>query len=369
MVHPAVLSVILIFLLTSCSKESASREAPEADTIIDGGTCLYLPEDGESASRMEDPPTRSDATEFGKNLDLRFVQGVLRTSMLETAKFIETAGVQLVQVQTPRRYTCSPLSFLPFSSSSLNAFWNDRQQPGRTLLGMFLPRLDSDNPDRRATILIRPDTTRWTLVHEFIHALYEFERDRMGSPTSDAQWTALNQAIDALDREFDVCERGPCVNVRETLQALTNYVNLRHAIELSYAMEEIAIEAQLSRKYAKKELRYVPNETDSSHWYARNNLEKSSAAFERTRNNLRWFSKRSVEAGAQSSSDAAAAESRILAEWRSTLDRARALTAEIELLLRSQSKFNSQIKTRPIQARDCSHSDVHLPEPDTRSGP
>jgi hypothetical protein len=363
-------TLALLLTLSSCAKESANREAPAADTIVDGGTCMFQPDDGESARRPGDSPTQSDPTEFGKRLDLRYLQSALRASMRETAKLVESTGLQLVQVQTARRYTCSPLSFLPFSSPSLNAFWNDRQKPGRTLLGMFLPRLDSDNSDRRATILIRPDTTRWTLVHEFMHALYEFERDRAGAPTNDAQWTTLDQAADALERELDVCEKGTCTNVRETLQAFANYVDLRHAVELSYSIEEISIEAQLSRKYANKELRYVPNETADSHWYASSNLDKSRSAYERIQKTLRWFSKRSVDSGSQTSADASAAESRILTHWKNTLDRALTLTQEIDgYQTRSLYGYGLRRQAGPPKVRDCSHSGFDIREPIARTEP
>ena len=363
-----VFAIGALLLLNSCARESANRETPETDSIIDGGTCQFQANEGEAAQRPGGSPSQSDLTELGKKMDLRFFQAVLRASIRETAGAIESTGLQLVQVNTPRRFTCSPLSFLQSASSAMNAFWSSRVRSGFVLLGMFLPRLDSDNPDRRATIVVRPDTTRWTLVHEYMHALYEFERERIGQPTSDARFDTFNDAADTLERELDRCEKGSCTNIQEALQAFTRFADLRLSLELDYALEEIAIETQLARKFVRKELLYVHNDLQGAHEYSDSSFQKSKLAFEKLSKNLRWFSDLSVSRGAQSRFNADAAEVKILAPWRTSLARAEELVKELYMLqLQHGRSFYSLSTSAPKgMTRHCSHSMPELRELEAR---
>ncbi len=179
------LSQLLLFtLISACgdSSTSAQKLGPDEGEITDGGTCTYQAGDGERAQMPGGTPRQSDITVLEKTLDLRFLSAALKASAQSTADLIQSTGFGLFQVQTQRRFSCSPFAFLPQAAQKLNELWSKGGSPGAVLLGQFYSKSDSRNPEGRGVLLLRPDTTRWTLVHEFMHALYEFDRENKGSP-------------------------------------------------------------------------------------------------------------------------------------------------------------------------------------------
>jgi hypothetical protein len=288
---PGLFLILALSTLSACGLETSEKAKSEkydysdytsgGGTLSDDGTCEFGAGDGNSAVSISG--TDIQALSFGKSIDLARLHAVHQTSARETIRSIRDQGIEIEQANTPQKYRCKMFDDLPQASSWANRIWEDRSFD-RILLGIFLPRRAQQNQKGRHLIVIRPDTTRWTLLHEYAHALFEIELERQGLPSGDHHDKTLTENMDEWDALRKNCEsRTDCTNPTRYLELTKNIARAIEGIVLEYSFEEIAIEHALSSAYSNGALRFVPNELFDAWMYAQSSLERAER-YRRLRN-------------------------------------------------------------------------------------
>lgn len=127
------------------------------------------------------------------------------------------------------------------------------------LLGLYLPQKSKPNIpsiENSAAIIVRENTNRWTLVHEFMHHLFYIQAKEEG-------YDQLVSQIE-LDRALQDFETATNMEVydSETLSAIvdsyTRIVDHMDEKLIHFTLEEMTIEATLKEAYHQSNLFYVP---------------------------------------------------------------------------------------------------------------
>lgn len=158
--------------------------------------------------------------------------------------------------------SCKLFSFIPSAGSSELSVFNDIQgsrPAGSTILGIyFSPENKSfKGANQNAFILMREDTTRWTLVHEYMHHMFSREvqpikRDIDLTSGLEKESAVFEAALDKLK----VSESSQ--NLLAVLQSLDKIVGIRLELLKRYTLEEITIESYLVGHYKAGTMKYVP---------------------------------------------------------------------------------------------------------------
>lgn len=111
--------------------------------------------------------------------------------------------------------------------------------------------------NQNAFILMREDTTRWTLVHEYMHHMFSREvqpikRDIDLTSGLEKESAVFEAALDKLK----VSESSQ--NLLAVLQSLDKIVGIRLELLKRYTLEEITIESYLVGHYKAGTMKYVP---------------------------------------------------------------------------------------------------------------
>jgi hypothetical protein len=257
-IHMSRLSLILAaFLLQACG----STEAPKSrDRIGDDYSCEFKLEEGPSSWNSK--PEKIVQTHFGKFLDRAAIDSVLNLSARATISYVrDIENTDLLRVNTSGEGKCKFYDVLPEASETWQKIWQESAGPsesGLLLTGLYYSKPSS--PTGRSTILLRRDSNRWTLIHEFLHHLFT---KRGGSATL----TELTR--DILTRKTQIAidiQRG-ALNQEAAKNAITNalkyfwksdeYINRS-------ALEEIANESILQSEFSSQRLKLVPDKSGSS---------------------------------------------------------------------------------------------------------
>jgi hypothetical protein len=165
---------------------------------------------------------------------------------------------------------------LPSAQSWANQIWDESNSKGG-LLGFFLPKRDSKNLSGAPLIVVRPDTARWTLVHEYAHALFEMELERTASSSGDDHKNTLKTLITVWEKQQKECSISTrCENSKAFQETTLKLSRAFEGLILAYYLEEIAIEHALSHAFANGSLNYVHNGLRNSESYAEASLENAA---------------------------------------------------------------------------------------------
>jgi hypothetical protein len=259
-------------LASGCHKVSIQPKLLDNENVSVYGlaSCEYKADQG-NAALSELPKPELVTTYFGKRFDQSLLSAVLTVSASETVRFAELAKVKFYSVAPYKKESCMLASFLPEASGVYQSKFNS---VGDSAVGLYLPSLDGTNDV--ATILVRRDSNRWVLVHEFMHHLFSKEVQR-GEKSDDQVKADLNNALEGID----AAER----NYKESRSAEDgkSYLNLIMKMSLSmseilrrFSLEEMTIETLLSDKLKSGQLLNVPkNQAINGAAYIYQNAKKA----------------------------------------------------------------------------------------------
>jgi hypothetical protein len=206
-----------------------------------------------AAAAVSTPQTESlGQMAFDKNLDLNLALKILERSPADRLQIMSTLGIEVYEVSSnpvtlpskvPKADTVRFAEFLEeFSSGTY---------------GLYLSPSDHRNQVHRPTLLLQANFGQWTLVHEFLHAL--FDRARLSS--DDLGESALENSLrDTQDQFLDLQSRfntKPADLRRsdaadEVVKALDLFADTLMESLRRYELEEVAIEIFLRERYAEK---------------------------------------------------------------------------------------------------------------------
>jgi len=265
----------LSWVMSGCSSNDPET-APKrhvSQFSYDPALCTTLLPDTGNDAVYEDlqHPNPIQSSYFEKRYDRSMLDGVLSASGLATQKYIELAGVELYKVpfEGPSN-TCLFQYNLPIIPDELSDSWDESaggDHGGGHLDGLFIA-YSNGGPVHQA-IAVREDSSRWTLVHEMMHANFFRQRQADNVPGGLALRNEVTNQYSALNSTYKAYRSSPSPELLKTL--VTQADSVAHLLYLSLssgALEEIADESLLLQEWADSRLEYVSESSaKNAAWY------------------------------------------------------------------------------------------------------
>lgn len=249
-------------LLTACASDSGSDgggaelTGPTQSTEYQKNSCIHTFDEGVN---QQPSAIRSDVkvTFFRKSVDMARLRAVSDLSSRATADFMRGDGVDTYYVPVSvSSNACSPLSGLPQASTGLFGIWKGVDSEGG-VLGLFLPvNRVRDEGAYRPVIMVRPDTDRYTLVHEYMHYVFNSIREQRGF-TDERFLRELDEVQKKYEGVSKVDDNSPREKVVPYLNAWMGLASKLVELSENFALEEMTIEALLTDEARAGRLQHV----------------------------------------------------------------------------------------------------------------
>ena len=265
---------LVVFGAFGCQKgEEKSLEDLTGNESYAKASCEYNADEGEPAPiRLEDPELMT--THFGKKLDRKLLQPVLSASAIELVRFASMSGVDFKTVQRFKTNSCEMAQFLPSAESEQQDYFN---RLSSSILGVYFSPRASElrKTNDRALILVRRDTNKWVMLHEYVHHLFAKEVQH-----EVADDVLKLKVVEALKR-FEIAKKS--VVADEKADQITDMVDAAHDLgryfsELirRYPLEEVAIESELHKYFVQGAMQATPkNQAVNGARYIESNAVKA----------------------------------------------------------------------------------------------
>lgn len=250
----------MILAMASCSKSGDDGAKAKTDPGLcsegyKANACAYGHADGNQITTFATQP-KIAAVHYGKNLDLSKLTPTYLASTDSIHEFTQYNGLNVYKTEGG----CGCEMFAEFAPApeSLMTYWSQvNKDTGNYLLGLFLPekkvKTITQDSIKKASLLVRTDTDKWTLVHEYMHFLFDQQRLKEGVSTEsvlgqlDAAAQTLQLKIkDELDSEGSFKSNA---DKKSYALAYVDYLKSTLRYLKSFALEEVTIEGHLSEKY------------------------------------------------------------------------------------------------------------------------
>lgn len=222
-------------------------------------SCAYKFSDGVSVAPQVMPAPKLGSPFFGKTIDQSRLQIVGPLSGQGTLEFLQRDGLQPYSVPLSVG-ACTMLATLPLAPQGLLQIWNAANLANASsLIGLFLPA------DRvrgqgiaQPVILLRADTDRYSMVHEYMHFLYNRVRESQGKSSTAVslryrrQLTGIKPLLPMSDRDLT----NPHL-VQQVASLWIPFAGSVMDLVLNYPFEEMAVEANLTEALEKGQLARV----------------------------------------------------------------------------------------------------------------
>ena len=275
------LFISLSFFVTQCSSGGDDNGLVGK---VDTGSCAHTPYVGDAAQTKAKSFRLEHSGYFDKNLVTDHMDALLASSGDNIASYITSQGVELYQMTEKSKSDCKYFAFLKTPTAEAQKNWDnsaDKNDEGETfLLGLFttyyIP-VDTDRFELRdPTIMVRQDTQKWTLLHEFAH--YLFADGRVRGPMMDRQ--SLRQALQLSSRDVrnrqQTFEQDPSeFNAAKFVNSLKNFFSLSYDLDQRGPLEEFTVESMLVDRYTNSKLTLVNGQFDLANaaGYMKANIE------------------------------------------------------------------------------------------------
>lgn len=218
-----------------------------------------------------------ETVDFGKKIELKILEPMLKMTTPEKIAYIRTFGLDLYKVADPEKATPT-VADLPeattaqFSKKIIELFEDN-------VLGIYLTPTNSMYRVTKPTILFVESADDWTVMHEFTH--YLFDRARILLKNSD-EGVLVNNSADAQEDFFDAREKYRNFDAyvdeahkQHTISSFINYANVQMIFAKTCEFEETTIEKLLRADYATKQpLGFMPSHFERSTRYIRSTSGK-----------------------------------------------------------------------------------------------
>lgn len=257
-----LLAVTLLASLTACSggdnKKSALRDqgvGGQGNSTKTG--CVYDFEDGATLSSTL-PARDIHVTFFGKKLDLSRLKAVGAASARSTYEFMRADGVDVYHTRNDKEEACLLFTRIPEATGGIRSAWNELGKDGN-LLGLFLPvnRVRATGfASSRPVVLLRADTDRYTLVHEYMHFVFNALREAEGK--SDAELISrFERQVANYKRLGEGLQNESKADLSAFIDAYLDLGNTIVEVVDGFPHEEMTIESVLIMANARGELSHV----------------------------------------------------------------------------------------------------------------
>ncbi|PIS10348.1 MAG: hypothetical protein COT73_09875 [Bdellovibrio sp. CG10_big_fil_rev_8_21_14_0_10_47_8] len=267
-----LLSALLATSVVSCSQSSgggSNQKLSEPARNLDTKSCVYDYTEGDNAdySRLDQVQVVSAA--FDKEFNQSLLDGVLTASISSSIPYIEQTGVLLYKAPPAPTTSCSRsiFSVLKERSGGLLGRTEDifEVKDDSIVLGLYLPQGQQgvEQTSKAAAIILRENTNRWSLIHEFMHHLFAIRAQANGYDDG-ANKELISQFGEKLKQFPGSLREMSDVQLTSYIDIFSAFVEALDTRLIHYTLEEMAIESHLKVEYNNDRLKYVPS---NSNWY------------------------------------------------------------------------------------------------------
>ena len=269
-----------------CAKDDDTRKTSVLDgdlTDYEKASCQFGLNEGETLAQPDQAAAPDSLrVHFGKTFDASLFLPIKRASAADAVRFAELQGVRIFRMEgaTSR---CHMFDSLEGAPADFKSHW-DRIAAGDgggrgTLVGMYLERGSPEVPTSGATtalIGVRPDANRWTVMHEYLHHLFQLDPSRQGTSGAELKQryvderNELNSLYLLYVASYDVDDFRRFVD-----QFLKAYRTTRELLT-RYFLEEVTIETLLQEELAEGGLGFAPFMETASDGYIRQSAQRAN---------------------------------------------------------------------------------------------
>lgn len=268
--------------LMACSSGDDDKKFEDNVTYdYDTKSCVYNFNQGSSARLEKMSQVRIETTVFNKEFNIALFEGVASASVAESMNFISQTNVSIYKTDGIRTNQCERNLFETAKDmpSDLKDKWNSVGDQG--VMAIYLPKGERGLPTNydKAAIIIRQNTNRWTLVHEFMHHLFELKSSEAGVDTNQLK-DDFNRQMNRLT-EISKSSKPDSEIIMDMAPVAKQLFEAFDALMVHFTLEEMAIESFMKKQKSKGVLQYVP---ESSNWYINESAKKAIEAYEGQKN-------------------------------------------------------------------------------------
>jgi hypothetical protein len=278
----ALAAIVSLALMSSCSVTSNNNGDVDGHVTkdkYDPAQCTsLLPSTGDTAIyskiKVSNPVT---SAYFEKRYNRALLEGVLGASGAETQAYAEAAGIQTFKIpvqaaKDSRHKVCLFQHSLSEAPEAFRTVWDKEaggEHGGGHLDGLFIAYTDGVHAEAQEAIMVREDSTRWTLVHEMMHANF-FRQRRLDGVSGDGELQdEVKSKLSILTSEFAQYKTAPTSDGLTLITSDSNEVaRLLYSSLVSGSLEEIADESLLLEEWSAGRLKNVSDSSaKNAAWY------------------------------------------------------------------------------------------------------
>ena len=272
-------------LLTACSDSGGGKSKKEIpNNTYSDVSCLFQSNEGDDYQKtlamFNSLPSSFDTTHFGKAFDPRKILPILPASIDAISLFVQKhTSLSLYSVSSDKG-ACKVLSVLKkLDDPKKMDYWKEINKDSTDksyIAGVYLNERSST-----PFTIIREDSNKYTLVHEYMHFVFDTQRINHG----DGKYAEdiKNSFSKSINEASKICsfscssdfEKNELVNSLKRLS--DDFAN----ILIAFPLEEMTIESLLIAEIQDNNMTQV-SESDvlSAHWYISSSAAKADAYIE-----------------------------------------------------------------------------------------
>lgn len=269
---------IVLSSIVACSGSSSDgdkRQGPKG-----GGTysCQFSLTEGGQADYSALGTVNITQAYFDKEYNLNYLSAVYASSVENTLDFVNQTNVTVYKSELIPTNLCSSSLFASARpmTKDVKQRWNSANaglEDDSVILGLYLPQTDSTlypSLNKGAAIVVRENTNRWTLVHEFMHHLFKVRAAETGynDDKAKAEYSSLADVVEKIAQDKSLTDEQKYIKIA---RPFIDYVKAADVVYRQYFLEEVTIEATLKDAWTAGQLKYVP--TEEGNWYINKNAK------------------------------------------------------------------------------------------------
>lgn len=275
---------LLFNSLIACSEKKPTKNLQDKPTSTianyDTKSCKYELLEGDSADFALVESVDFANTYFNKEYNQAHLNAILTTNISASIDFINQTGATVYKSSPIASQVCQRPLFAQATTlpKDLDTIWSNatgsHQDKDSLILGLYLPKTsDQTSPSLKssAAIILRENTNRWTLVHEYMHHLFSQRAIELGYD-QNFETSQLNSAIFEMRRIVQDPNKSDSSKTLLLAQPFAQYAKGIDNQMIHFSLEEITIEATLKKLQNQGALKYAPS---GSNWYISVSAEKA----------------------------------------------------------------------------------------------
>lgn len=272
----------LVFIsIVACSNGDSGKSKPLEDkksSNYNTKSCEYTLTQGDVADHSIIGTSLISKVYFDKEFNQSYLDAVASANVDSTINFVNQTGTTVYKSSMIDTKQCSSSLFVGADvmpkdiQNKWDAAIKQTEDTEGFILGLYLPHTNSSlfpSLQSNAAIIVRENTNRWTLVHEFMHHLFLIRSAEQGYD-QDMSTIKFSKGFEELKAALD--RKG--ISDSELAQGVAEpYINFAESLDerlIHFTLEEMTIEAILKEAYNNNKIKYAPS---NSNWYIYSSAE------------------------------------------------------------------------------------------------